>query len=207
MSDSKLKSQIESLLFISGKPVKYQKLAKVLEVKAKEVKEAINELNEEYKERERGLSMVIKRDSAQLVSAPVNAGFVQKLVTQELQGDLSKAALETLTIVLYRSPITRAEVEMIRGVNCIYILRNLLLRGLITKKDSKKDARVSVYEPSFDFLKHLGVSKVGDLPKYEELREKIEIVKNEENDNDDENGAGGEEEVTQDEEEDGDDSK
>ncbi|MBU1178233.1 SMC-Scp complex subunit ScpB [Patescibacteria group bacterium] len=199
MSDKKLKSQIESLLFISGKPVKYQKLAKVLEAKTKEVKEAINELNEEYREQERGLSMAIKRDSAQLVSAPANAGFVQKLVIQELQGDLSKAALETLTIILYRSPITRAEVEMIRGVNCIYILRNLLLRGLITKKDSQEDARVSVYEASFDFLKHLGVSKVEELPNYRELREKIEIVKNEDN-SDNESGAGGEEEVTQDKE-------
>lgn len=190
MSDNNLKSQIESLLFISGKPVKYQKLAKVLEAKAKEVKETINELNEEYQSQKRGISMVIKRDSAQLVSAPVNAGFVQKLVTQELQGELSKAALETLTIILYRGPITRAEIEMIRGVNCIYILRNLLLRGLVNKKESKKDARVSEYEASFDFLKHLGMSKVEELPKYEELKEKVEVIGKETSDDEEKAGDG-----------------
>ncbi|MFH2104774.1 MAG: SMC-Scp complex subunit ScpB, partial [Parcubacteria group bacterium] len=170
MSNKKLKSQIESLLFISGKPVKYKKLADVLSAKTKEIKEAVDEIDSEYKEAERGFGIAIKRDSAQLVSAPENAGFVQKLVTRELQGELSKAALETLTIILYRGPITRAEMEMIRGVNCIYILRNLLLRGLINKKDSEKDARVSEYEVSFDFLKHLGVSKVQDLPNYEDLK-------------------------------------
>jgi len=198
MSDKKLKSQIESLLFISGKPVKYKKLADVLESKAKEVKEAVNEINDEYKETGRGFGIAIKRDSAQLVSASENAGFVQKLVTRELQGELSKAALETLTIILYRGPITRAEAEMIRGVNCIYILRNLLLRGLINKKDSKKDARVSECEVSFDFLKHLGVSKVQDLPNYEDLKEKIEVVGKETSD--DEEKTGDEEVLAEDEE-------
>ena len=198
MPDNKLKSQIESLLFISGKPVKYKKLATILESKVKEIKEVIKELDNEYKEGGRGIGLVIKRDGVQLVSAPENAGFVQKLVTQELQGELSKAALETLTIILYRGPITRAEMEMIRGVNCIYILRNLLLRGLVNKKESKQDARVSEYEVSFDFLKHLGVSKVKDLPNYENLKEKIEVVGKEIND--DEEKTGDEEVLAEDEE-------
>jgi len=175
MNNTELKSKIESLLFIAGKPLRYQKFKGVIDIKIEQLKDLLEEMNKEYEEGGRGVRVLIKSDSAQLVSAPANAGFVQKLVMQELQGDISKAAIETLSIIAYRGPITRAEIEMIRGVNCIYILRNLLLRSLISKRDSKEDARVSVYEVSFDLLKHLGVSNVKDLPNYDKLHEKMEI--------------------------------
>lgn len=176
MDENKFKSRLESLLFVSGKPVKFNKLAGILKIEKKsKVVDLLNIINDEYKESSRGLRVVFKSDSAQLVSAPENAGYVQKLVTSELQAELSKAALETLSIITYRGPIARSEMEMIRGVNCIYILRSLLIRGLITKKSSSRDARLSVYEVSMDFLKHLGVSNVKELPDYEDLHRKIEL--------------------------------
>ena len=182
MDNTELKSKIESLLFVAGKPLRYQKIKGVIDIKIAQLKDLLEEMNSEYEEGGRGVRVLIKSDSAQLVSAPANAGFVQRLIMQELQGDISKAATETLSIIAYRGPITRAEIEMIRGVNCIYILRNLLLRGLISKRDSKEDARVSIYEVSFDLLKNLGVASVKDLPNYEQLHEKMEIRGEEEND-------------------------
>lgn len=176
MEEKILKSRLESLLFVAGKPVKFKKLATVLNMNDKgSMIELINSLNDNYQEGSRGIRIILKSDSAQMVSAPENAAIVQKLVTSELQEDLSKAALETLAIILYRGPISRAEIEVIRGVNCIYILRSLLIRGLITKKASEKDARMSVYEASLDLLKHLGVSSVKELPDYLELNQKIKF--------------------------------
>jgi len=174
MDNKNLKSNLESLIFVSGRPVAYKKLASILKVeKSTEIITILHELNSDYQTNNSGLRIIFKTDSAQLVSAPQNAQFVNKLVTSELQEDLSKAALETLAIISYRGPITRSEIEIIRGVNCIYILRSLLIRGLITKKASKEDARLSVYEISLDLLKYLGVSNVADLPDYKNLHEQI----------------------------------
>ncbi len=176
MDKNNLKSRLESLLFVSGKPIGYKKLAGILKIeKTQEVADLLNELNAEYQSNQRGFRIVFKSDSAQLASAPENADSVQKLVTSELQDDLSKAALETLAIIAYRGPISRSEIEMIRGVNCIYILRSLLIRGLITKKSSQEDLRLSVYEASMDLLKHLGLSSVKDMPNYDQLREQIKF--------------------------------
>jgi|SRR3989339_1879478 len=181
MENTELKSKIESLLFVAGKPLSYKKLQEVITIKNDQLGELLGEMNQEYENNGRGLRILIKSDSAQLVSAPANAGFVQKLVMQELQGDISKAASETLAIIAYRSPITRTEIEMIRGVNCIYILRNLLLRGLISKKESPADSRVSIYEVSFDLLKHLGVARVEDLPDYHHLHQQLTVGEKEKN--------------------------
>jgi segregation and condensation protein B len=164
-----LKSILESLIFTSGKPIEIKKLIKFANTSEGEVKKTLEELATEYKNQNRGLTLILQSGQAQMVSSPQFSEFVKKAIIDELQEDLSKAALETLTIIAYRSPITRAAIEAIRGVNCVYILRNLLIRGLITKAKSEKDARMSIYEVSFDFLRHLGVAKVQDLPDYEKL--------------------------------------
>jgi len=185
--NKKIKSRIESLLFVSGKPIPFRKLLLLLKMKdKKELRSVLEEINSDYEKREGGLRLMLKSDSAQLVTSPDNAGFVQKLVTDELQEELSKAALETLSIIAYRGPISRPDIEMIRGVNCIYILRSLMMRGLINKTKSKKDSRMHVYEVSFELMKHLGVSNVNELPKYEEMHKKIKF----EQDKNDKSGKG-----------------
>lgn len=170
-----LKSILESLIFTSGKPIEIKKLAKFANVNEKEVKESLEELSSDYKNQKRGLSLILQSNQVQMVSAPELSKFVKKVVIDELQEDLSKAALETLSIIAYRGPITRATIEAIRGVNCVYILRNLLIRGLITKAKSEKDARMSIYEVSFDFLRHLSISRVQDLPDYEKLHKEVKF--------------------------------
>jgi len=107
-----------------------------------------------------------KGDELQLASRGENALFIENLVKNELQDSLSNAAMEGVSIVAYRGPISKTEVEAIRGVNCSYTLRNLLLRGLIERSDNPRDSRGYVYSISFDFLKKLGIDDVKKLPEY-----------------------------------------
>lgn len=168
-----LKSILEGLLFTAGKPVEIKKLAKLTNTSDQEITTALDALSAEYRAQNRGIALVLQSGSAQLVSAPACGEFVKKMVTDELQDDLSRAAIETLSIVAYRGPISRAAIEAIRGVNCVYILRSLLIRGLVTKTKSARDARMSVYEVSFDFLRHLGLQTTRDLPNFQELSKEV----------------------------------
>jgi len=167
MDLQRLKSILESLLFVSGEPISEQKLAKICGVSKNEVKEALADLEKEYHEN-RGLRILSQNGFYQLASSPENSQFVNQLVSGELQSELSKSALETLSIVAYLGPITRSQIEAIRGVNCTYVLRSLLIRGLIERKETA-DIRGYLYEVSFDFLKHLGIEKVSQLPDWENL--------------------------------------
>lgn len=167
MNNQKIKSIIESLLFVSGEPLKAQKLAKICGISKNEVEGVLAELENEYLG-DRGLRIISKEGSYQLASSPENSSFVNQLINGELNSDLSKTAFETLAIVAYRGPITRIQIEAIRGVNSSYVLRGLLMRGLVERKETT-DIRGYLYEISFDFLKHLGINKVSDLPDWETL--------------------------------------
>ena len=90
-----------------------------------------------------------------------------------MQKDLGKAALETLTIILYRAPVSKGELDYIRGVNSSFILRNLLVRGLVERSINPNDKRSFVYRPTFDLLSHLGIAKIEDLPEYESVGQEI----------------------------------
>src|SRR4030042_2869575 len=136
MEQDKLKSIIESLLFISGEPAAVSRLAKIAGVPKAEVENAAMVLSGEYESQGRGLRIIKKGDEIQLASNPENAGFAEQLVKGELQESLSPAASEVLSIIAYRGPITRAGIEAIRGVNCTSTLRNLLLRGLVDREET-----------------------------------------------------------------------
>lgn len=167
MEKNRLKSVLESLLFVSGEPVTVQKLAKICQITKNEAEEALAELEKEHQEG-RGLRVLSKEGSYQLASSPQNTQFVNQLVSGELNADLSRSSIETLSIVAYRGPITRAQIEAIRGVNSSYILRSLLMRGLVERKETR-DIRGYIYEISFDFLKYLGIQKASELPDWEAL--------------------------------------
>ncbi|MCX6762237.1 MAG: SMC-Scp complex subunit ScpB [Candidatus Moranbacteria bacterium] len=172
---NKLKSVLESLLFVSGEPLKLAKIAKICNVSRGEVAAGIDDLNQDYQKEERGFAIIRKDDSVQLATNPENSETVSQLISGELGSELSKSALEALAIVAYRGPITRMHVETIRGVNCSYVLRSLLIKGLIERKETT-DIRGFLYEISFDFLKSLGITSVKDLPDWQELskNEKLE---------------------------------
>ncbi|MDD5396513.1 MAG: SMC-Scp complex subunit ScpB [Candidatus Moranbacteria bacterium] len=169
MEQEKLMAIIESVLFVSGEPVKRGKLAKVAAVEVEKLDLAIEALRQRYDLVGSGLSLLVKGDELQLVTKAENGDFVEKLVKNELQDALSTAAMEVVSIIAYRGPISKTEIEAIRGVNCSYTLRNLLLRGLIERGDNPRDSRGYVYVISFDFLKKLGVESVKKLPEYDIL--------------------------------------
>lgn len=172
---NKLKSVLESLLFVSGEPLKLVKIAKICDVPKSEISAGIDDLNDDYRNSERGFAIIRKDDSVQLATNPENSQIVSQLVSGELGSELSKSALEVLSIVAYRGPITRVQIETIRGVNCSYVLRTLLIKGLIERKETA-DTRGFLYEISFDFLKSMGVTSAVDLPDWKELskNEKVE---------------------------------
>ncbi len=178
-----LLSAIEALLFISGEPLSFSRLAKTLEISEGETWTAVEELATRYAANpDRGLVILRNGDEARLATKPQNAAFVEALTKSALQEHLSKAGLEVLSIVAYRSPVTRAEIDAIRGVNCSFTLRNLLLRGLIERKGNPGDARGYVYRPAFRFLETLGLSDVRELPDFEMLSqdERLTMLLNEE---------------------------
>lgn len=164
-----MKSIIESLLFANGDPMKITQIAKITGALKPEVENAIMILSGEYGSGRGGLIIIKKGDEVQMATSPENSAFIEQLVANELQGSLTQAALEVVSIVAYRQPITRAEIEAVRGVNSSYTLRNLLVRGLVERSDNPKDNRGYIYSISFDFLKKLGIDDIKKLPDFEEL--------------------------------------
>lgn len=174
MDLQKLKSIIESILFVSGEPVKMARIVKVAEVKLPEVENAIMILQAEYAQG-RGMIIVKKEDWVQMATSPENSEVISELVKSEIQENLSQAALEVLSIVAYRGPITRINIEAIRGVNCSFTLRSLLMRGLLERIDNPSDNRSYLYKISFDFLKKLGLESIEKLPDWEALSKDARI--------------------------------
>lgn len=164
-----LVSKIESLLFIAAKPLIIKKLADLIEVKEKEVEEAVRALKEKYNQKENGLQIMQQGRAVQLVTNPENSRLIKDYLKDETTGELTRPSLEALTIIAYRGPITKPELEQIRGVNCSLILRNLLMRGLIEVEEDRTRAQM-VYRVTFDFMRFLGLRELSELPDYEKLR-------------------------------------
>jgi len=165
-----IKSKIESLLFIAAKPLSIKQLADVLHGEIKEIERTANELLSDYKKSERGMQVIKQGNKYQMVSAPENAKIVQQFIKDETSGDLTRPSLEALTIIAYRGPISKIDLDRIRGVNCALIIRNLLIRGLIESKfDQKK--KETYYTVSFDFIRFLGLNEIKDLPDFERLNQ------------------------------------
>ena len=160
------KNLIESLLFTYGHPLSYKKLAEVLEIFESDLNAYLKEIQEEYEKNDRGLRLVFLDNKVQMVAAPNSVEAVKKLVKSDFEEELSPAALEVLSVVAYRGPLSRAEIENLRGVNCSFILQSLAIRGLIERKNNPQDGRSYIYNVTFDFLKHLGLTKLEDLPNY-----------------------------------------
>jgi len=168
-----MEKHIESILFYKNEPVTRKELSSWLEAPEEQVIEALNNLKQSLAGR--GVVLLENRDEYSLVTNPESSALIEKIVKEELSKDLSQASLETLAIVLYKSPVTRKEIEYIRGVNVSFSLRNLLLRGLIKKIPSKLDDRIFLYTPTSDALKYLGVTSVNELPGYTEIVKEIAV--------------------------------
>lgn len=160
--------KIESLLFVASKPMSTRKIADLLGVDDEVVRTGIESLKQLYNTEERGIQIAQHGSSVQMVTSPFNAKVVADFLKDERSGELTRPSLEALTIIAYRGPLAKSEIDLIRGVNCSLILRNLLIRGLISSREDK-ERMVTLYEISFDFLRHLGIRDVHELPNFLEL--------------------------------------
>ncbi len=163
-----LESQMESLLFIAAKPLSFKKLAELLKCDVLEVKEATEKIKIKYNQENFGIKVLQEGNEIQMATHPENSALIKEYLKDEMTGELTRPSLEALTVIAYRGPITKLELEQIRGVNCSLILRNLLLRGLIKEETDEARAQ-NVYSPTFDFLRFLGISETKELPDYEKL--------------------------------------
>jgi len=157
---------VESLLFVADEPVSVGQLAGVLESTPEQIEEALGEL--EAVLQERGLRLQRMGGRCQLVTAPEAAPYVERFLGLGERRRLSQAALETLAIIAYRHPVSRPEIEAIRGVNCDSVLRTLLVSGLIEEVGrAPAPGRPILYAPTFAFLQHFGLQRPEDLPPLE----------------------------------------
>lgn len=169
---------IESLLFVADQPVEIQDLAKTLEIEIDEVERALEVLDAQYQTR--GIRLQRRRDQVQLVSAPEAGPTIERFLGLERSGQLSVAALETLSIVAYRQPVTRMQIEAIRGVRSDSVLRALVRRGLIEAIGRAETVgRPILYSTTFEFLQQFGLEALMDLPNWEELSNSLKERENE----------------------------
>ena len=170
MSQSNLQAKLEALLFVYGEPVKLKTLSEKLGVTDGVAEAALQALRIELQSDTRGLAMFSSEDRHSLVTKPEFSEIIQKIIKEEFDSELTAASLETLAIVSYLGPCIRAEIDYIRGVNSSFILRNLAIRGLVERKQDPERGNAFIYNVSFDFLKHMGVSSVDSLPEHAKYR-------------------------------------
>lgn len=171
-SPDRLDKLIEALLFVYGEPVSVKKLARLVGQNETKIDRALTLLKERL-ESQSGLRLIEKNQEVQLVSQRDFAPIIEKLFRQEHREDLTRAALEVLALVAYEGPISRAEIETIRGVNSAYTIRGLLLRGLIDKVGDERGR----YDLSFEAARRFGLEKKEDLPQWGEMRREIAEAK------------------------------
>lgn len=163
---------IEALLFSKAEPWTATELAKTLEKSTEEIASALGEL--ESKLQNRGVILMRAGDAITLGTHPEASAIIEKIYKEELSKGLSKASIETLSIVMYGDEITRGKIDYIRGVNSGFILRSLLVRGLIERKPYPRDRKSFMYIPTIQLLASLGVANSTDLPEYERIHSEIE---------------------------------
>jgi segregation and condensation protein B len=161
-----LKQTIEALLFVSDRPLTKGDLAKMANAKKEEVEVALMELKNDCLNNSRGLVVLERDEKIQFSTAPETSTPVKEFLDFEVKEDLTPAALETLSVVAYRGPILKEEIDNIRGVNCSVILRHLMVKGLI---DEKSEGERKTYSISFDLLRWVGCKNENDLPSYEKF--------------------------------------
>ena len=167
-------NQIEAILFYKNEPVSKKELSKMLQKTEMEISKGIDILKQNLENR--GLTLIEEKDSYSLATSKEVSELIEKIAKEELSKDIGKAGLETLSIIIYQNPISRREIDYIRGVNSNFILRSLLIRGLIEKTDG--EGRGFQYKPSIRLLAHLGIKSVEDLPKSKEIDSEIKTIMN-----------------------------
>ncbi len=167
---NKIVAAIEAILFAYGEPMGIKKIAKLLKTEEEEIKKGLDELAKNLEQESRGLKLIFNGNEVQLATKPEFISFLENFIKEEFKENLTPASLETLSLIAYFGPISRVQIDYYRGVNSTFILRSLLLRGLIDRHPDQQKSNVYLYETSFDLLKYLGIAKVEELPEYEKFK-------------------------------------
>lgn len=161
---------LEAVLFAYGEPISRVKLAALLELDIDALTTLLTTYEAHLRDtNERGLMLMLRPDTAQLVTKPAHHAVVGAVLKEELANDLSQAALETLSLIAYFGPLTRARIEYVRGVNSSFTLRNLLVRGLIERVPTKELGSTTAYQGTPDLFHFLGTSDQTGLPDFDRL--------------------------------------
>lgn len=171
---NELTKKVEALLFVAGEGLMLHTLARQLKKTDQEITESLAELKKHLEE-QHALALLEHDGHASLVTSPAVSMVVEEFAKEEFSGELTRAALETLAVLAYKGPVRRSDIDYVRGVNSSFMLRNLLMRGLIERTRDPKDSRAYAYRISLDFLKFLGLTSQSDLPNFASFQEKLEI--------------------------------
>lgn len=173
--EGNLKGRIEAILFVVGEPVLVSELSKALSVDLKKLNHALKELKDEYDFQQRGFSLRFFGSHVQLTTRELYSEDVVHLLQPVQRQTLSQAMMETLAVVAYKQPVTKADVEQIRGVKCDYSVATLVNKGLICEVGRKETlGRPILYGTTDQFLQHFGISSLEDLPPMPVQKESVQ---------------------------------
>lgn len=174
-SDATLFCRVECLLFVAGDPVPVAELARALACSTPQMRALLRRMEAEYRAQQRGVLPLVTDETAQLVSNRAYAAEVQTLLQPDETKNVSQSLLETLAVIAYRQPVTRADVERVRGVRCDYAVTQLTKLGLIAAA-GRKDAvgRPTLFCTTDRFLRQFGIHSVEEMPDF--LRYSKEIA-------------------------------
>lgn len=171
MNKGELTLHIEALLFALGHPLTHADLRDLLSVDTSELEEALADLVADCKNR--GIVCVDDGKEVELRTSGKTAEFIEKVRKEEFNREIGRAGTETLAAIVYRGPLTRSEIDFIRGVNSSQTVRTLLMRGLIRKVHNPHDERSFLYEPTTELLSEIGATHQDELPDYTSVRQKL----------------------------------
>jgi len=180
MEENNLKSAVEALIFVSEKPITLEQIKKVLgDLDLTAIKKIIEELKNDYEISNRGMRIIEIAGGFQMIACTNFSSFLKKLFKSRNSEKLSKQALESLAIIAYKQPLTKAEIESLRNVNVDGVMKSLLDKNLIRICGRKKiPGRPFVFGTTREFLEHFGLKSLQDLPKMEEFTTMAEAKKN-----------------------------
>ncbi len=169
-SKKKIKSILESILFVWGEPLDVKLAADIVGLSWKETYECFRELQQEYETQERGIQLREIEKSFQLCTREENHTYIEQMCTPVKEKRLSQSALEVLAIIAYKQPVTKGEIESIRGIKCDRVIEGLMKKELIVEAGrSPAIGRPILYATTTEFLKHFGFSSVKELPDIDDI--------------------------------------
>ena len=166
LTREQMAAAIESLLFVSGRPLTHNELRKLLDTDDSRLAEALQTLEQQLESQERGIRLQRLGEQVQLVTAPANARYIAALLGLPMTARLTAAALETLAVISYRQPVTRAQIEAVRGVNSDRALASLLQHGLVAEVGRAQTiGRPTLFATTSEFLQQFGLTRLEQLPQ------------------------------------------